>query len=195
MTTKEGWHGRYFEDFEVGDVYQHPLGRTVTTTDNMWFTLLTQNTAPIHFDHHYAAQTEFGKPLVDSTFTLALVTGQSVTDISQNVFANLGWDEVRLPNPVFEGDTIYSQSEVLEKRESRSRPNVSSSRSSAPSWSTSAGRHLRSHAFGQETRRERNQEQNNEDDGEQQEGHWDLAPCTRTRRERRPHALAGWRRT
>jgi itaconyl-CoA hydratase len=124
MTTKEGWHGRYFEDFEVGDVYQHPLGRTVTTTDNMWFTLLTQNTAPIHFDHHYAAQTEFGKPLVDSTFTLALVTGQSVTDISQNVFANLGWDEVRLPNPVFEGDTIYSQSEVLEKRESRSRPNV-----------------------------------------------------------------------
>jgi len=124
MATKEGWHGRFFEDFEVGDVYQHPLGRTVTTTDNMWFTLLTQNTAPIHFDHHYAAQTEFGKPLVDSTFTLALVTGQSVSDISQNVFANLGWDEVRLPNPIFEGDTIYSQSEVIEKRESRSRPNV-----------------------------------------------------------------------
>ncbi len=124
MATKAGWQGRFFEDFEVGDVYQHPLGRTVTTTDNIWFTLLTQNTAPIHFDHHYAAQTEFGKPLVDSTFTLALVTGQSVTDISQNVFANLGWDEIRLPNPVFEGDTIYSQSEVLEKRESRSRPNV-----------------------------------------------------------------------
>jgi itaconyl-CoA hydratase len=124
MTTKEGWHGRYFEDFETGDVYQHQLGRTVITTDNLWFTLLTQNTAPIHFDHHYAAQTEFGKPLVDSTFTLALVTGQSVADISQNVFANLGWDEVRLPHPVFEGDTIYSQSEVLEKRESRSRPNV-----------------------------------------------------------------------
>jgi len=121
---KEGWHGRFFEDFEVGDVYQHPLGRTVITTDNMWFTLLTQNTAPIHFDHHYTAQTEFGKPLVDSTFTLALVTGQSVADISQNVFANLGWDEVRLPHPVFEGDTIYSQSEVLEKRESRSRPTV-----------------------------------------------------------------------
>jgi itaconyl-CoA hydratase len=86
--------------------------------------LLTQNTAPIHFDHLYAAQTDFGKPLVNSTFTLALVTGQSVADVSQNVFANLGWDEVRLPNPVFEGDTIYSQSEVLEKRESRSRPNV-----------------------------------------------------------------------
>src|SRR5205823_13875491 len=84
----------------------------------------TQNTAPIHFDHHYAAQTEFGRPLVDSTFTLAVVTGQSVSDISQNVFANLGWDEVQLPHPVFEGATIYSQSEVLEKRESRSRPNV-----------------------------------------------------------------------
>jgi acyl dehydratase len=124
MTIKEGWKGRFFEDFEVGDVYQHPLGRTVTTTDNIWFTLLTQNTAPIHFDHHYAAQTEFGKPLVDSTFTLALVTGQSVTDISQNVMANLGWDTVVLPLPVFEGDTIYSQSEVLEKRESKSRPNV-----------------------------------------------------------------------
>ena len=124
MAIKPGWSGRFYEDFEVGDVYQHPLGRTVTTTDNIWFTLLTQNTAPIHFDHHYAAQTEFGKPLVDSTFTLALVTGQSVTDISQNVFANLGWDEVRLPNPVFEGDTIYSQSEVLAARESKSRPNI-----------------------------------------------------------------------
>jgi itaconyl-CoA hydratase len=124
MTVKEGWRGRFFEDFEVGDVYEHPLGRTVTTTDNAWFTLLTQNTAAIHFDRHYAEQTEFGQPLVDSTFTLALVTGQSVTDVSQNVFANLGWDEVRLPAPVFEGDTIYSQSEVLEKRESKSRPDV-----------------------------------------------------------------------
>jgi itaconyl-CoA hydratase len=124
MALKEGWRGRFFEDFKVGDVYRHPLGRTVTTTDNIWFTLLTQNTAPIHFDHHYASQTEFRKPLVDSTFTVALVTGQSVTDISQNVMANLGWDEVRLPAPVFEGDTIYSQSEVLEKRPSGSRPNV-----------------------------------------------------------------------
>jgi itaconyl-CoA hydratase len=124
MTVKEGWRGRFFEDFEVGDIYEHPLGRTVTTTDNAWFTLLTQNTAAIHFDHHYAEQTEFGRPLVDSTFTLALVTGQSVTDVSQNVFANLGWDEVRLPAPVFEGDTIYSRSEVLEKRESRSRKDV-----------------------------------------------------------------------
>src|SRR3712207_8634027 len=90
----------------------------------MWFTLLTQNTAPIHVDHAYAAQTEFGRPLVDSTFTLALVTGQSVTDVSQNVFADLGWDEVRLPAPVFEGDTIYSKSEVLEKCASRSRSDV-----------------------------------------------------------------------
>lgn len=124
MTEKQGWQGRFYEDFEVGDIYYHPLGRTITTTDNIWFTLLSQNTASIHFDHHYAAQTEFGQPLVDSTFTLALVTGQSVTDISHNVMANLGWDEVRLPNPLFEGDTVYSMSEVLEKRESRSRPNV-----------------------------------------------------------------------
>lgn len=124
MSVKPGWRGRFFEDFAVGDIYEHPLGRTVTTTDNIWFTLLTQNTAPVHFDHHYAAQTEFGRPLVDSTFTLALVTGQSVTDVSQNVMANLGWDDVRLPAPVFEGDTIYSYSEVLAARESRSRPNV-----------------------------------------------------------------------
>lgn len=124
MATKKGWTGRVYEDFEVGDVYEHPLGRTVLPVDNSWFTLLTQNTNPIHFDRHYASQTELGKPLVDSTFTLALVTGQSVTDVSQNVMANLGWDEVRLPNPVFEGDTIYSQSEVLATRESKSRPNV-----------------------------------------------------------------------
>ena len=124
MTTRQGWQGRYYEDFAAGDVYEHPLGRTVTTTDNAWFTLLTQNTNPIHFDHHYAAQTRFGRPLVDSTFTLALVTGQSVTDVSQHALANVGWDEVRLPAPVFEGDTIYSRSQVLELRESRSRPDV-----------------------------------------------------------------------
>lgn len=123
MTTKPSWTGRTYEDFEIGDVYQHALGRTVTQTDNIWFTLLTVNPNPIHFDAHYAAQTEFGKPLVDSTFTLALVTGLSVSDISQNG-VNLGWDEVRLPAPVFEGDTIYAQSEVLEKRESKSRPHM-----------------------------------------------------------------------
>ena len=124
MSVKTGWEGRFFEDFEVGDEYRHPLGRTVTQHDNIWFTLLTQNVAAVHFDGHYAAKTEFGKPLVNSCFTLALVTGQSVIDVSYNVFANLGWDEVRLPNPVFEGDTIYSRSTVLDKRESRSRPNV-----------------------------------------------------------------------
>ena len=124
MGTKTGWSGRVYEDFEVGDVYRHPLGRTVIAADNIWFTLLTQNSNAIHFDAAYAANTEFGKPLVDSTFTLALVTGQSTIDLSWNVMANLGWDEVRLPHPVFEGDTIYSQSEVLSKRESKSRPNV-----------------------------------------------------------------------
>lgn len=119
-----GWSGRFYEDFEVGDVYEHPLGRSIVAADNIWFTLLTQNTASLHFDHAYAAQTEFGRPLVNSCLTLALVTGQSVTDISQNAIANLGWDDVRLPNPVFEGDTIYSRSEVLSKRESRSRPHA-----------------------------------------------------------------------
>ena len=122
MTLQTGWGGRYFEDFEVGDVYRHPLGRTVTATDNAWFTMLTQNTARVHFDAHYASQTEFGRPLVNSTLTLALVTGQSVTDVSQNVVANLGWDEVRLPHPLFEGETVYSTSEVLSARLSRSRP-------------------------------------------------------------------------
>jgi itaconyl-CoA hydratase len=122
MTLQSGWQGRYFEDFEVGDTYRHPLGRTVTATDNAWFTMLTQNTARVHFDEHYASQTEFGRPLVNSAFTLALVTGQSVTDVSQNVFANLGWDDVRLPHPLFEGETVYSASEVLSARASRSRP-------------------------------------------------------------------------
>jgi acyl dehydratase len=116
--------GRAFEDFQVGDRFDHPLGRTVLAADNVWFTLLTPNTNPIHFDAAYASRTEFGRPLVDSTFTLALVTGQSVGDLSQHAFANLGWDEVRLPHPVFEGDTIYSRSEVLAVRPSRSRPDV-----------------------------------------------------------------------
>lgn len=123
MKIKSSWSGRVYEDFEVGDVYQHPLGRTITQTDNIWFTLLTVNNNPIHFDSVYAAQTEFKKPLVDSTLTLAIITGLSVADISQNA-VNLGWDEVRLPQPVFEGDTLYAQSEVLEMRESRSRPGM-----------------------------------------------------------------------
>jgi itaconyl-CoA hydratase len=124
MTEREGWQGRFYEDFEVGDVYRHGLGRTITQADNIWFTLLTQNTARVHFDANYAKQTEFGRPLVNSTFTIALVTGQSVNDVSYNVMANLGWDEVRLPNPLFEGDTVYSSSEVLSLRESKSRPQV-----------------------------------------------------------------------
>lgn len=124
MTIKEGWVGRFYEDFELEDLYPHALGRTITETDNIWFTLLTQNTNPIHFDKVYAEKTEFGRPLVDSTFTLALVTGQSVADVSQNVMANLGWTDIILPHPVFEGDTIHSYSEVLEKRESKSRQNV-----------------------------------------------------------------------
>jgi itaconyl-CoA hydratase len=121
---KAGWKGRVYEDFEVGDIYEHPLGRTIVSADNIWFTLLTQNTNPVHFDHAYSSKAEFGRPLVNSTLTLALVTGQSVTDLSQNAVANLAWDEIRLPNPVFEGDTIYSRSSVLEKRESKSRPNA-----------------------------------------------------------------------
>ena len=124
MAVKHGWTGRVFEDFEVGDVYEHPLGRTVLAADNAWFTLLTLNTNPVHFDAAYAARTEFGKPLVNSCLTLAIVTGQSVSDLSQNAMANLGWDDVRMPHPVFEGDTIYASSEVLETRESKSRPQV-----------------------------------------------------------------------
>lgn len=122
MTVKPSWQGRCFEDFEVGDVYHHSLGRTITQNENIWFTLLTQNTAPLHFDQNYAARTEFKRPLVNSCLTLSLVTGQSVADVSQNVFANLGWTDVQLPHPVFEGDTLYSVSEVLEKRGSKSRP-------------------------------------------------------------------------
>jgi itaconyl-CoA hydratase len=124
MGIKKGWTGRLYEDFEVGDIYEHPVGRTVLAADNTWFTLMTMNTNPVHFDYNYSSKTEFGKPLVNSCLTLAILTGESVIDLTQNVFANLAWDEVRMPNPVFEGDTIYSRSEVLEKRESQSRPAV-----------------------------------------------------------------------
>jgi itaconyl-CoA hydratase len=123
MSVKPGWQGRFFEDFAAGDVYEHPLGRTIGQADNVWMTLLTLNSNPIHFDAALAARTEFGRPLVDSTVTLALVTGLSVSDVSQNGI-NLGWDRVRLPHPVFEGDTIYARSEVLEARPARSRPHM-----------------------------------------------------------------------
>lgn len=120
MVEKQGWRGRYYEDFEVGDVYEHPLGRTITDADNTWFTLLTMNTHPLHFNTDYAKKTEYGKCLVNSLLTLSVVTGLSVTDTSQNAMANLGWEEVRLPSPVYVGDTLYARSEVLEVRESKS---------------------------------------------------------------------------
>ena len=113
--------GRTYAELEVGAVYRSRFGRTVLEADNVWFTLLTLNTNPIHFDAHYAAQTEWGKPLVDSTFTLALVTGLSVVDVSERA-VNLGWREVLLPAPVFAGDTIRAETEILAKRESKSRP-------------------------------------------------------------------------
>ena len=122
MSIKTGWTGRVFEDFAVGDIYEHPLGRTVTQADNIWFSCVTMNTNPIHFDAEYSSHTEFKRPLVNSCFTLALVTGQSVVDLTMNGVANLGWGDIRLPHPLFEGDTVYSKSEVLETRESKSRP-------------------------------------------------------------------------
>ena len=122
MAIKQGWTGRVFEDFTVGDVYEHPLGRTLLAADNVWFSCLTMNTNPIHFDAEYASRTEFKKPVVNSCFTLALVTGQSTIDLTMNGVANLSWDDVRMPNPLFEGDTVYAKSEVLEIRESKSRP-------------------------------------------------------------------------
>lgn len=114
--------GRYFEDFQVGDVYEHRPGKTVLESDNHMFTLLTLNTHPLHFDAEYGAATEFGRNLVNSTYTLALLIGMSVSDISQKTIANLGMDEVKFSSPVFAGDTLYAESEVLEKRGSKSRP-------------------------------------------------------------------------
>ncbi|MDN5760941.1 MAG: MaoC family dehydratase [Microlunatus sp.] len=116
--------GRVWEDFQPGEVIYHPFGKTVTQADNQMFTLMTQNVAKIHLDAHYCSGTEFGRPLVNSTFTLALVTGQSTVDLSMNVFANLGWDDIRTPAPVFEGDTIHARSKVLSVRTSASRPTV-----------------------------------------------------------------------
>ncbi|MBL4781336.1 dehydratase [Gammaproteobacteria bacterium 50_400_T64] len=115
-------YGRYLEDFKVGDIYEHRPGRTITETDNTWFTLLTMNQHPLHFDKEYAKHSEFGKILVNSTMTLSMVAGMSVSDVSQKTIANLGWDKIKMPAPVFVGDTIYAESEVLEIRESKSRP-------------------------------------------------------------------------
>lgn len=114
--------GRFFDDFEIGAIYEHRPGRTITEADNVWFTNLTMNTHPLHFDKAYAAKSEFGQPLVNSTLTLAIVAGMSVSDTSQQAVANLGWKEIRLTAPVFVGDTLYAESEVLDKRVSKSRP-------------------------------------------------------------------------
>ena len=116
--------GRYYEEFSVGDVYEHRPGRTISQQDNAWFTLLTMNTHPLHFDEEYAKTTEFGKPLIASPLTLAIVVGMSVSDTSQRAIANLGWKDITLPNPVFPGDTLYAESEVIGVRESKSRPNA-----------------------------------------------------------------------
>lgn len=122
MAVVEGWRGRFFEDFHVGDQYKHPLGRTVTQGDNTWFTLLTMNTNQMHFNTQYAARSEFKRPIIVSTLTVAIAVGQSVTDLTQNAFANLGWDDIRMTHPVFAGDTLWSESLVTKTRESASRP-------------------------------------------------------------------------
>jgi itaconyl-CoA hydratase len=114
--------GRHYEDFEVGHVYEHRPGRTVTENDNIWFTLLTMNTHPLHFDNEYSKNSEFGKPLVNSCLTLSIVVGMSVSDVSQKAIGNLGWNDIKLVAPVFTGDTLYAESTVLAKRESVSRP-------------------------------------------------------------------------
>ena len=116
--------GRFYEEFKVGDVYEHRPGRTVTQTENIWFTLLTMNTHPMHFDEEFAKHSEFGRCIICSPFTVALMVGMSVTDVSQKAIANLGWSEIKLTHPLFAGDTLYAESEVLDKRESASRPNA-----------------------------------------------------------------------
>ena len=114
--------GRYFEEFEVGDVYEHRPGRTIGETDNTWFTLLTMNNHPLHFDAEYAAKSEFKRPLVNSCLTLSIVVGMSVSDVSYKAIGNLGWNDIKLTAPVFAGDTLYAESEVIAKRASQSRP-------------------------------------------------------------------------
>src|SRR5439155_10706884 len=119
--VKPGWEGRFFEDFEVGDVFRCRYGRTVTEADNIQFTLLTCNTNQIHFNREYGSRTEWGQCLINSALTLAIVAGMSVADVSENGFA-VGWNEIKLPHPLFAGDTVYSESEVLSARESNSKP-------------------------------------------------------------------------
>ncbi len=115
-------YGRYLEDFAVGDIYEHRPGRTITDADNIQFSLMTMNYHPMHCDAHFAAQSEFGKLLVNSGLTLAIVLGMTVNDVSGKSPANLGWTDIKLTHPVFAGDTLYAESEVLNVRESNSRP-------------------------------------------------------------------------
>ena len=115
-------YGRYLEDFEIGDIYEHRPGRTITESDNINFSLMTMNQHPLHCDRAYAEKSEFGRPLVNSGLSLAIVLGMTVNDVSGKAIANLGWKEINLTGPVFPGDTLYAESEVLEKRESKSRP-------------------------------------------------------------------------
>jgi itaconyl-CoA hydratase len=114
-------YGRYFEDFVVGDLYEHRPGRTLTEADNIWFSLLTNNQHPLHSDAAYGARSEFGQCLIDSCITLSVITGLSVADVSAKAIANLGWNKVKLTAPVFAGDTLYAESEVIQKRDSKSR--------------------------------------------------------------------------
>ena len=123
-TAPKVWRGRFFEDFDAGDVFRSRFGRTITDTDNVWFTCLTMNTNPMHFDVPYAEGTRFEQPLVNSAFTLALVTGMTVPDTSENAAANLAWTDIKLPKPVYVGDTLYAESEITDKRESKSNASV-----------------------------------------------------------------------
>src|SRR5581483_9863286 len=111
--AQKTWRGRFYEDFAVGDVFRSRLGRTITETDNIWFTCLTLNTNQIHFNTPYSERTQFGKPLVNSAFTLALITGMTVPDTSENAAANLEWTDIKLPKPVYAGDTLWAESEIL----------------------------------------------------------------------------------
>jgi itaconyl-CoA hydratase len=124
VAAPKEWRGRLFEDLDVGDVYRSRLGRTISEADNTWFTTLTMNTNQVHFNTAFAERTRFGRLLVNSCLTLALVTGLSVADTSENGTANLSWTDIELPSPVFVGDTVWAESEILAKRESRSNPSV-----------------------------------------------------------------------
>ena len=121
MAVKKGWEGRFLEDFEIGDIYRSSVGRTLLDADNTWMTLLTNNDNQIHFNVEYAKNTQFQRPLMNSLVTLAVVTGLTVPDISRNGIT-LGWDKVRLPHPVYAGDTLWAETEVVSVRESNSDP-------------------------------------------------------------------------